>query len=190
MNVIDFSFFSAEDHYDLKFSHKICWSRIYEYPFVLDEIKKTNIDNPKIHNASWGFQDIHLVFKTWLDCKYNVVHSDIRNSTFYNTEFWDITKKSKYSEEFDIIINVSTIEEVTNFSHVEIINNHLNQLKFGGFLILTFDYPGADLDLIEEFAGKKIEKRPVQLNPKNSALPDLTLGLPENFNVGKMVIQK
>lgn len=190
MKLIDFSFFSADDPYDIKFTHEICWSRIYEYPFVLQEIKKTNIPDPWIHNSSWGFRDIHLVFKTWLDCKFNVIHSDIRDSTFYNTEIWDITKKSKYSEEFDIIINISTIEEVPKASHIEIIKNHLDQLKYGGFLIMTFDYPGADLDSIEKFVGKKIEKRPIQLNPKNSAMPDLKLGLPEEFNVGRMVIQK
>jgi len=190
MKIKKFKFFSPVDYYDLKFQHEICWSRIYEYPFVLNEIKEHSIKDTKIHNASWGFRDIHLVFKTHLDMLYNnVTHSDIKPSTLYNTEYWNITEPSSYSNQFDIIINVSTVEEV-EFDHVEIIKNHLNQLKDGGIFILTFDYPGLQLDYIEDFLQQKISEPDIRLTPRNSVLPDHVLNLPDNFTVGYLVIEK
>jgi len=190
MKIVKFGFFDKNDHHDLRFGHEICWSRVYEYPFVLEEIKKTGISSPKIHNCSWGFRDIHLVFKTWLDIQYNTLHSDIRNSTFYNTTYWDITQPSVYKEEFDIVINISTIEEIPKGDHVQIIKNHLDQLKPGGYFIFTFDYPGIKLEEVETFVNQKISIPAERLNPKNSVLPDRKLNLPEEFYVGYMVIQK
>jgi hypothetical protein len=190
MKICKFGFFDKNDTHDFKFQHEICWSRIYEYPFVLNEIKNTGIVNPKIHNASWGFRDIHLVFKTWLDIQYDTLHSDIRKSSFYNTTYWDITQSSEYKNYFDIVINISTIEEIPKGNHVEIIKHHLDQIKPGGYFIFTFDYPGIKLEEVEEFVGQKINIPQTRLNPKNSALPDNKLGLPEEFYVGYMVIQK
>lgn len=190
MKLKKFKFFSPSDIYDLKFQHEICWSRVYEYPFVLNEIKEHGIPNPKIHNASWGFRDIHLVFKTYLDIFYkDVVHSDIKPSTLYNTEYWNIKEESKYSNHFDIIINVSTVEEV-KYDHAEIIKNHLNQLNDGGIFILTFDYPGFQLENVENFFQQKINEPEQRLTPKNSIFPDTVLNLPEDFTVGYMVIEK
>lgn len=190
MKLKKFKFFSPHDRYDLKFQHEICWSRVYEYPFVLNEIKEHGLSNPIIHNASWGFRDIHLVFKTYLDLLYkNTVHSDIKISTLYNTEYWNIIEASAYSNYFDVIINVSTVEEV-KYDHVEIIKNHLNQLKDGGIFILTFDYPGLELDSIEEFLQQKIAEPIERLTPKNSILPDNVLNLPDNFTAGYLVIEK
>lgn len=190
MKVLKFGFFDKDDKHDMKFQHEICWSRIYEYPFVLDEIKNTGIQSPKIHNASWGFRDIHLVFKTWLDVHYDTLHSDVRGSTFYNTTHWDITKPSAHKDYFDIVINISTIEEIPNGNHPEIIQHHLDQLKPGGYFIFTFDYPGINLSAVEEFVGHKISEPNLRLNPKNSVWPDRKLGLPEEFYVGYMVLQK
>lgn len=189
MIVKKFSFFSPDDIYDLKFQHEICWSRIYEYPFVLNEIKNYQISNPKIHNASWGFRDIHLVFKTYLDIHYDTIHSDIKHSSFYKTEYWNICEQSKYQNYFDIVINVSTIEEV-EFDHIEVLKNHLNQLIPGGLLILTFDYPGFQLERIQDFLNCEILNPSVRLGPKNSQLPDQKLKLPEDFTVGYLVIEK
>jgi hypothetical protein len=190
MNLIKFSFFDRNDEYDLRFSHEICWSRVYEYPFVLNEIKNTGFKNPKVHNCSWGFRDIHLVFKTWLDIHYDTLHSDIRTSTFYNTRHWDITQPSEFKEHFDIVINISTIEEIPKGDHIQIIKNHLDQVKPEGFLIFTFDYPGLKLAEVETFVNQKIIIPKERLNPKNSILQDKKLNLPEEFYVGYMVIQK
>lgn len=193
MKVLKFGFFSPTDKHDMKFQHDLSWSRIYEYPFVLNEIaaykERTGIE-PKIHNCSWGFRDIHAVFKTWLDVKYNTYHSDLIPSSLYKAFIWDITKKApQFVEHFDIVINVSTLEEV-NGDHVEIMKNHLEQVKEGGIFIMTFDFPGLQLDKVEEFIEAKIFDPESRLNPLNSKLRDTVLGLPKDFNVGYLVIEK
>lgn len=190
MIIKKFGFFSPRDEWDMRFQHELCWSRVYEYPFVLSEIRSAGAEFLDIHNCSWGFRDIHAVFKAYLDNDENwVVHSDIIPSTLYNTEIWDITTPSKYKDHFDVVINVSTIEEV-NGDHVQIIKNHLEQLKTGGIFIMTFDYPGIQLERVEEFVGQKISVPEVKLTPRNSVLPDTMIGLPDTFNVGYLVIRK
>ena len=187
-----FGFFSKEDPTDMLFQHEICWSRIYEYPFVLNEIKNSGIQNPKIHNCSWGFRDMHVIFKTCLDLEYKKsYHSDITPSTLYNCFVWDITETPRDSlkNHFDIVLNISTLEEVKH-NHVEVLENHLEQLNDNGLFIGTFDYPGLQLDKIEDYLGIKIKDCDSRLNPKNSRLPDKVLNLPKDFFVGYLVIRK
>lgn len=191
MNIIEFKYIDKNDICDLKFQHSICWSRIYEYPLVLQKIKEFGVDNPKIHNCSWGFRDIHIVFKTWLDILFNqVTHSDIKGSSFYNTEVWDIRYPSQYQDEFDVVLNISTLEEVPHSDHVTLIKHHLDQVKPGGIFVLTFDYPGFQLEKVEDFLGQKIQDTEWRLNPRNSEKPDEVLNLPDDFNVGYLIIQK
>lgn len=188
--VCKFSFFSADDPYDLRFGHEICWSRIYEYPFVLAEIEALGLSDPSVHNASWGHTDIHLVFKTWLDLRYpRAFHSDIRISTLHSTARWDITlpPSEALQRRFDVVVNVSTLEEVAA-DHVQILKNHLVQVKTGGRLIVTFDVPGLDLGAVECFVGEKIVTPQRKLSPRNSRLPDGKLGLPDDFAVGYLVL--
>lgn len=191
-----FSYFSSEDPCDLRFGHEICWSRIYEYPFVLNEIanfiKITSNCDVVIHNASWGFCDIHLVFKTWLDCTYpNTFHSDIRPSSLWRTMVWDITTPPSEAliDRFDIVINVSTLEEVSG-EHSQIIENHLDQLRVGGYFIGTFDVPGLQLPNVELALLEKIVTPPSKLSPRNSRLEDKKLGLADSFAVGYVVIER
>lgn len=188
MVVEKFSYFSTSDKYDMDFAHELSWSRVYEYPFVLSEIDQ--YESFRIHNCSWGFRDIHVVFKTYLDILYpSTIHNDLLYSSLKNTEIWDITRQSRYRNEFDYVINVSTVEEVP-FSHVQVIKNHLEQVKPGGKFIMTFDYPGIQLESVEDFLGQKIKQVDSPLNPANSALPDRVLNLPQTFRVGKLVIRK
>lgn len=187
-----FSFFSSEDPYEMRFGHEICWSRIYEYPFVLSEIEALGRKDLKIHNCSWGFRDMHVAFKTWLDIKYpETIHSDIRPNTLYNTVVWDITKAPSevWAENFDVVINVSTLEEVPS-DHIEILKNHLVQLKKGGRFIATFDIPGLQIENMEDFLEEKIVTPPSKLNPRNSRIEDKVLKLPDNFATGYMVIER
>lgn len=187
-----FSFFSSEDPYSFEFCHEICWSRIYEYPFILRELETIGRTDLSIHNCSWGFRDIHLVFKTWLDILYRkVFHSDLKPSTLYNTSVWDITTFPPESlhDAFDAVINVSTIEEVPH-DHIEVMKNHLVQLRKGGRFICTFDYPGIQLEKIEHFLEEKIVIPPSRLTPRNSRLEDKVINLPHDFNVGYLVIER
>lgn len=204
MNIIKFGFFSPTDFRSLLYTHELSWSRVYEYVFattmvqryknvqreIIDYTNELEEDEISIHNCSWGFRDIHVVFKTALDfLNTNVTHSDIIPSTLVGTEIWDITTPSKYKNKFDIVINVSTIEEVQG-DHVQIIKNHLDQLKEGGWFIMTFDYPGLHLAEVERFLMRNIDVPEIKLNPRNSVLPDRVLGLPDDFNVGYLVIEK
>lgn len=187
-----FSFFSSEDPNDLRFGHEICWSRIYEYPFVLAEIRAMGVASPHIHNASWGFTDIHLVFKTWLDIQYDhVVHTDIRPSTLCRTALWDITvpPTEAFRDRFDCVLNISTLEEVPA-DHVELLKHHLVQLKVGGRFIGTFDVPGLQLESIERFLDETVVTPPSRLSPRNSRLEDRKLGLSDDFTVGYLVIER
>jgi len=193
MNILKFGFFSSDDNYDMRFRHNICWSRIYEYPFVLEEIESykrdKQISSPKIHNCSWGFDSMHVAFKTWLDIFYDSIHSDIRPSSLYNTELWDITRESNYKNKFDIVINVSTLEEVEG-EHMLFLKNHYNQLKDGGRLIITFDYPGFQLEKFQSLINRDIKTPNNLLTPLTSVLPPIGLGCPNNLQVGYLVLEK
>ncbi len=191
-SVRKFSFFSNEDPYDMRFGHLICWSRIYEYPFVLSEIRSFGGSDLAIHNCCWGFADIHLVFKTWLDIRYpDVVHSDIQPSTLWNTAVWNVmdAPTETHVDRFDVVINISTLEEV-DADHIEVMKNHLVQLRKGGRFICTFDLPGLQLSPIEAFLEEEIAEPPTRLTPRNSRLPNTSLRLPDGFTCGYLVIER
>ena len=166
------------------------WSRIYEYPLVLDKIKeyKSGADI-SIHNSSWGFEGCHTTFKEDLEEIYNnVLHTDIKASDLANTAVYDITKPAPedYIGKFDVIINVSTVEEV-KFDHVKIFNNLLSQVNNGGILILTFDLPGMQLRKFEKMFGEKIARFDDELNGANSANPNRKY---KRLECGLMIVEK
>lgn len=178
----------------MAFTHEICWSRIYEYPFALEELQVISRSASRIavHNASWGFRDIHLVFKTWLDLKYpGTYHSDLKRSTLLNTGLWDISMPPPEAlhDRFDAVLNVSTLEEVP-VDHRVVLSHHLIQLRPGGRFISTFDFPGLQMEMMEDYLGQRIVTPPNRLTPRNSRLPDTQLGLPDDFAVGYLVIDR
>lgn len=188
-----FGLFSCEDPYDLAFTHSICWSRIYEYAFVLAELRALGTVRPRpaIHNAAWGFKDIHIVFKTRLDLAYpGSFHSDIQASSLLNTGVWDIASQPSEAlhERFDAVLNISTLEEVS-VDHRQVLFHHLMQLVPGGRFIATFDLPGLQLDRIEDYLGQRMVTPVRKLTPRNSRLPDTQLGLPDDFAVGYLVVE-
>jgi SAM-dependent methyltransferase len=181
MKVLEFRKLTTDDKYDKQFS---TWSRIYEYPMVLEMIEKYTPNNDiKIHNSSWGHQGCHITFKDILEEKFNkVTNTDINTSKIANTGIWDITQENKeFEAKFDVVLNVSTVEEV-NFNHVTILENLLKQVKPNGILICTFDIPGIQLGEIEVFINKKIKRFNNELNGSVSIIPNnryakLTCGL-------------
>jgi len=186
MEILEFRKITTDDRHEIKFD---TWSRIYEYPMVLDMIEKyTNNPNIKIHNSSWGHQGCHITFKNILEDKYlNVKNTDIAPSKVPNTSIWDITKENKEFEDcFDVVLNVSTIEEV-NYNHVTILKNLLKQVKPNGVLICTFDIPGIQLDEIELFINKKIKRFNNELNGSVSIIPNNRYA---NLTCGLLVIKK
>lgn len=195
MEIIDFRFIHRKDTFEKKY---IAWSRIYEYPVVLETIAKLggNI-NSNIHNTSWGFEGCHVTFKNDLDRLYpHTIHSDIKASKYENTTIYDITKKpgDELKDKFDFVINVSTVEEV-NYSHVEIIKNLLSQVKQNGYLIITFDYKKSsqkhigsiNLSEVEKFLGAVISTGENIISGLNSENPEERNKL---LNCGLLVIKK
>tara|TARA_R100001480_G_scaffold129441_1_gene127002 strand:- start:301 stop:762 length:462 start_codon:yes stop_codon:yes gene_type:complete len=146
-------------------------------------------ENSKIHNSSWGFQGIHITFKEELDRMYeNVIHSDIRRSNLEKTTLYNIKAlpPAQWEENFDCVINISTLEEVGG-SHCEIFDNLYLQVKPGGYLICTFDYPGLQLEKIEKKLGKKIQLNGTPIHGGNSIVENLRY---THLNCGLIVVRK
>lgn len=187
MKVIDFRYVTTDDIYDEYYNDGYAWSRVYEYPLVLNTIKKYYNDNSLIHNSSWGFEGVHVKFKDMLDQHYNVQHSDIRQSTLKNTFIYDITKNDfNLKEKFDIVVNISTLEEVSA-DHISVFNNLYDQVKIGGYFICTFDLPGLQLESFEKLFQRKIIKNESVISGLNSKLQNSNCS---HLNCGFMVINK
>ena len=188
--IIDFRFAETTDTHDLKYS---AWSRIYEYPYVIDFIKlnkiKSDIENIQIHNTSWGFEGVHVMFRDELDTLGKCVHSDIVTSEFRETYYYDITEESKeFENKFDFVLNVSTIEHLNNVNQRLIaIENLFKQVKNGGYLILTFDYPRVNLLEIETLVETKCKRTTVALNGENSANPNKIY---KDLNIIYLILRK
>ena len=189
MKVLDFRFLSTEDICDDElFNDGHAWSRCYEYPIVLNLMDKYLNTESTVHNSSWGFQGIHTIFKESLDKKYkNVLHSDIKFSNLPNTMVYNILEEppEKFKNYFDCVLNISTVEEVGG-DHTQIIKNLYNQVKAGGYLICTFDYPGIQLEKVENFINKKIKIPKNLLNGSNSVVKNNRYS---NLNCGLLVIE-
>lgn len=195
MNIKDFRYLTRDDKFDNKY---IAWSRIYEYPYVLNMLKNLGANNNSmIHNTSWGFQGCHVTFKDDLDNLYcNTLHSDIRRSNLNNTTVYDITKSPEDNliEQFDFVLNISTVEEV-RYSPVKIIQNLLKQVKSGGYLIITFDYNPKNTTGVGSIQLSEVEKH---FNIKLYDIDNKISGInSENIetrnaslNCGALVIQK
>ena len=204
MKILEFRKLRYSDEHDLKsFNDGACWSRIYEYPFVLKSIKKYNEwlnkknQDVLIHNTSWGWQGVHVTFKDKLQEIYpRSLHSDIKPSNLPHTTVYDITSEpsEEHDEHYDFVINVSKVEEINPFLHVASIKNLLAQVKKGGFLILTFDisdtvYGGTiNLNAVENFLEQKIEDfGEDNLDSDNSALPNKDC---RGLNCGILIVEK
>ena len=187
MNVLEFKMISSDYKYDVSYE---TWSRIYEYPLVLDLLKKYS-DNTDItiHNTSWGFGGCHITFKNKLDDIYkNSLHTDIKASTLKNTDIYDITQSppEKFINYFDFVLNISTLEEV-RYDHIKTFNNLLSMVRSNGYLILTFDLPGLQLERFENMLERKIDSVKNPINGRNSKISN---GRYEHLNCGYLVIQK
>lgn len=195
MRVIEFKYLTRTDLFDKKY---VAWSRIYEYPYVLNMLTQLGAnENSTIHNTSWGWEGCHVTFKNDLDDIYiNTLHSDINKSSLKNTTVYDITTppRDDLVEQFDFVLNVSTVEEV-NYSHVSIIQNLLKQVKVGGYLIITFDYNDKNtsgcgsiqLKEVEKCFNIKLEDNSNKISGVNSENIEVRNKL---LNCGVLIIQK
>lgn len=191
MKLLEFRKLNISDEYSDKYNDGFAWSRVYEYPIIFNILKKYYDKNKDIliHNSSWGFDGIHITFKNELDSIYpNVTHSDIIESNLKNTMVYDITTypTEDLINKFDVVMNISTLEEV-NFDHIQSFNNLLSQVKDGGLLILTFDYPGLQLEKFETLFNSKIVTSENDLNGLNSKLINETWS---HLSCGLLIVKK
>lgn len=190
--VIDFRFANSNDEFDKKFEQEGAWSRIYEYKYVIDFImwnKLKDLSIPEVHNTSWGFEGIHVIFRDELDKLGKCIHSDIVNSEFRDTYYYDITtEKNDFENKFDFVLNVSTIEHLNDVNdRLDAINNLFKQVKNSGYLILTFDYPRVDLNEIETLVNEKCVVGDDILNGVNSIMPNENY---KDLNIIYLILQK
>lgn len=185
--VLDFSYIDKSFKFDFMWGW---WSRIYEYPLVLDQLNKLGWNQDStVHNTCWGSQGCHILFKNQLEERTSfVVNSDINSSTVENTAVFDLRKNppEEWRNYFDFVLNVSTLEEI-RFPHVVIFENLLAMVKPGGYLITTFDLPGLDLKMFEELFKRKITQVQERVNGQNSPYQMSQFG---QLEVGFMVVKK
>ena len=166
------------------------WSRIYEYPLVLDLLDKYRANkNSTLHNTCWGFEGCHIWFKEILDKKYPLnINSDTRKSDLPNTFIYDITQppQKEWVESFDFVINISTLEEVQQ-DHISAFYQSFSMLKPGGYFLCTFDLPGLQLEKFENLFSKKLNRPDSPISGINSELQNATYFY---LNCGYMVVQK
>ena len=106
-----------------------------------------------------------------------------------NTLFiYDITNKPTEDkiEKFDVVLNVSTVEEVQD-NHFNILHNLFNQVKKGGLLIITFDLPGLQINDFELMLDKKLKVSENDISGSNSILINPHCS---NLNCGILIIKK
>ena len=185
--VEEFRFLDASDTCDLKWGW---WSRIYEYPWVINSLKRRGFSSDSIiHNTCWGYEGSHILFKNLLEteCK-NVTNSDINPSPINNTLVWDITRKSPedWVSKFDFVLNVSTLEEV-DAPQIISLENSISMVKPGGYFIATFDFPGMQLDMFELLFQQKIIK---PLNPVTGASSPWRMDQYANLSCGALIIKR
>ncbi|MEI6971897.1 MAG: hypothetical protein WCL44_10315 [bacterium] len=187
IEVLEFRRINTADRFEMRFGW---WSRIYEYPMVLDMINKhVGRKDICVHNTSWGFEGCHIAFKDILESSYEaVVNTDVQPSELPNTGVWDITTppRTEYLNHFDVVVNVSTMEEV-DCDHLSIFDNLFSQVKAGGILVCTFDLPGLQLKKFENLFGKVLATAGNDINGKISALPHMKY---EHLTCGIMVVRK
>jgi len=173
--IIKYEFITDEYPLETKYIH---WSRIYEWKYVLDIIKK--IKPKSIHNTSCGGLNVgdclHLTFCDDIKKEVQIaLHSDVWGRNNYvgiekkpegkDYIFYDIL--TTHEDKYDMVLNISTIEHLKNKDRIFVILNLLHQLNDGGHLILTFDYPDVDLNQINKFVNqepKNFEKRVIGKN--------------------------
>ncbi len=162
-NIIKSEFISTDFPRDDKYIH---WSRIYEWKYAIDAINEYKPET--IHNTACGGLNtgdcLHLTFcKDILDICKSVINSDIWGTDYPGVKtkpevdnfiYYDITEP--YDKQFDMVLNISTIEHLPKDKIVLTLDNILNQVKQGGHLILTFDYPEIDLATIKQYFNVEI----------------------------------
>lgn len=177
------------------------WSRVYEYPAALTALKKYSKDsNALVHNSSWGWEGVHIMFKNQLEeCFHNTINSDIKPSSLPNTFVYDITNEpsNEYKNKYDFVLNISVIEELPVNEHINTIKKLFSQINTGGFFIMTFDIDtkhslsnrGINLKALEEYLNTTIQDfGDLNLKSDNSVVK-VNNSIVNNLECGILILQ-
>jgi len=153
-----FRFLTIEDDYDVKYHD---WSRIYEYPAIIKVIKEhfPKSKNISIHNTACGDQGTSPLFKKELlkvCTKFRESDKSAKEPQFLRVhDIYDLVEVYPITgEKYDVVINVSVLEEITPSHHRQrALENLWAQVAPQGLLILTCDYPRVSLGFLESNFG-------------------------------------
>lgn len=172
MKVLEYRMLSRSDESDVTFR---AWSRAYEYPLVIRTLHSLGLtSDARVHNTSCGSEAIHLQFAMRME---NEVHAKFTHSDLFQSvslpkyTTYDITRPWAWEKQ-DVVINISTVEHLPKDKRLTALQNLIDQLKPGGHLILTFDWPRVSNQEIERFFGAKMTDTPERLNGGNSKIRD------------------
>ena len=208
LQITDSGYFKFSDLIDVKYTE---WSRAYEYPYIMKFLdNKFSTESINIHNTCCGGHHIdHVKFLKDLELNKNwsVLNSDLNNYAYEGYiknnlkspfEFYDVTQP--HNGEFDVVINVSTLEEIPNIDYTNYFENSYNQLKLGGYLLITCDVPPADLydlfDGLNIFNKSYYNFTPLlnkpnnALNCKNTLVKNAPVSVTENTGVFYLILQR
>ena len=192
MKVLDFSFFSKNDKYDINtYKDTNAWSRPYEYLYAENMLDKyINLGNA-VHNSAWGFEGVHVDFRKKLDSKYKCIHSDIvDNKHNLRTYKYNLLSEDKALEnKFHAVLNISVLEHLPNgFNGTRIaIENLFKQVKEEGVLICTFDFPRVNLEEMQKYLMEECNDCSDRLNGINSVFKNQRY---HHLNIVGLVLKK
>lgn len=160
---VAFRFIQKSDPVSSRWVH---WSRMYEWTMILEKVHA--LAPSSLHNTACGGLDrgdcLHLSFCRELDslCK-GSIHSDIWGSNWIVEEkpaarnfiTYDICEPLRLHK-FDLVLCISALEHLPKPKQHKAFHNLLEQVKPGGRLIMTMDWPEANVRWFETLVQKEL----------------------------------
>ena len=145
------------------------WSRCYEWGYVFGLAHFCKFKTA--HNTCCGTNALHNLFASDLVSLIpHVLNTDIFPSdngvVFDNHKIHSVI--DPYNDRFDLVVCISTLEELPPQEIETVLKNLLDQVNPGGRLIITCDYPQVNIPVLEAFTGVPITDVSVRLNGSNS----------------------
>lgn len=188
-------------------------SKQWEYPYVIEMMRKLDICSGKVCNvgAGRGMLDGYLAGKGYdvtvcdMDYKWDSTKKD---ATFhyiqyakhkgFKAEIGSIFNLPYENETFDVVLCISVIEHVLHKKYA--LDELLRVVKKDGYVILTFDlkYKSSDNfgrsevatpQILTDLLGVQFSKEDMDVSIHDIAV-DRVLGIPEGMTVGGVVLKR
>ena len=169
IKIQEFRFLTTSDDSDARYTD---WSRSYEYPAVINEIKK-HFDHTdiSIHNTACGDGGTLKAFKDDLLKLCSSFRESDSVSYVDGLDVYDIT--TPCPETYDVVLNISVLEHLRLQQQRAAVDNLMMQVKPGGMLLLTLDFPRVNQKFMEEKFGELFPRMSGSiLNGNNARYPN------------------